>query len=242
MRLLEKEGFKVEPTKFSPYGVNFVSKPKMKFGDLDFFNKGYFEIQDEGSQLAAMRMKVKPGDIILDYCGGAAGKSLAFAPFTQNKGQIFIHDIRKNILLDAKKRLRRAGVQNFQISSDKNNLLSHLGGKCDWVLVDVPCSGTGTIRRNPEIKYNFSFEKFKEIRNIQQEILEEALLFVKPNKGKIVYTTCSILHEENLSQIVKFCGKHDWEIEDNNVFETLPQSRGMDGFFSTTLIKRGYKH
>lgn len=238
LKELRKEGFKVEPTEFSPYGITFLERPKMNFQAINSFKQGFFEVQDEGSQLASLRMKVKPGDIILDYCGGSAGKTLAFAPFTQNKGQIFIHDIRKSILLEAKKRLRRAKIQNFQVNSDKNALLSNIGSKCDWVLLDVPCTGTGTLRRNPENKYKFSFAKFSELRDVQAELLEEALLFVKPNKGRIVYTTCSILHEENLSQVTKFCSKHNWVIEDDSVFETFPKSNGMDGFFSATLIKK----
>lgn len=235
--ILYKEGFKVEETKHSPYGLTFITRPKMNFYSIESFKQGYFEIQDEGSQLASLRVKCKPGDIVLDYCGGSGGKSLAFAPFMQNRGQIFIHDIRKNILLEAKRRLRRAKIQNFQLQEDKSKLHSHLANKCDWVLLDVPCSGSGTLRRNPEYKYKFDIDKFKELRKVQEEILEESLLFVKP-KGKIVYTTCSILHEENLSQITKFCTKHGYEIENDSVFETIPESNGMDGFFSATLVKK----
>lgn len=208
----------------------------MNFFSLDLFKKGFFEIQDEGSQLVSLRIKTKPGDCVLDYCGGSAGKTLAFAPYMQNKGQIFVHDIRKNILLEAKRRLRRANIQNYQLADNKNKLLFSMKNKFDWVLLDVPCSGTGTLRRNPEFKYKFNLDKFEELRKVQLEILEESLLFVKP-KGKIVYTTCSLLHEENLSQVVKFCSKHNYSIEDDNVFETLPISNGMDGFFSATLIK-----
>lgn len=234
--LLIKRGFEVEETKYSPYGINFLSRPKMNFFSLDIFKDGYFEIQDEASQLASLRVKCKPGDIVLDYCGGSGGKTLAFAPFMQNKGQIFIHDIRKNILLEAKRRLRRAKIQNFQLQDDKSYLHSQLSNKCDWVLIDVPCSGSGTLRRNPEYKYKFSLEKFKELRETQEEILEEAMLFLN-SKGRIVYTTCSILHEENLSQITKFCTKNKFTIENDTVFETIPQSKGMDGFFSATLVK-----
>mmetsp|Transcript_13132 Transcript_13132/g.13714 ORF Transcript_13132/g.13714 Transcript_13132/m.13714 type:complete len:462 (+) Transcript_13132:27-1412(+) len=235
--LLRKEGFRVEPTKYSPYGVTFLSRPKTNFANIRIFNDGFFEVQDEASQLAALRVKAKPGDIILDYCSGSGGKTLAFAPFTQNKGQIFLHDIRKNILIEAKKRLKRANIQNFQLFGDKSLLHNAVAGKCDWVLLDVPCSGTGAMRRNPENKYSFSLEQLKSLREKQSEILEEALLYVKPEKGKIVYTTCSILHEENLSQVMKFCGKHNWKIENETVFETTPKSGGMDGLFSATLVK-----
>jgi len=178
----------------------------------------------------------KPGDIILDYCGGSAGKSLALAPFTLGKGQLFIHDIRKNILIEARRRLRRASVQNYQLHNDKEALRKILKGKCDWILLDVPCSGSGTIRRNPDLKMKFSLQRFDELLSIQETILEEATHFLKPN-GKIVYVTCSLIQDENLNQIVKFCKKFGFKIENETTFQTVPKSNRMDGFFSATLIK-----
>jgi len=171
---------------------------------------------------------------VLDYCGGSAGKTLAFAPFTQGRGQIFIHDIRKYILLEAKKRLRRAGVQNYQLNPDKEKLHTLLKNKCDWVLLDVPCSGTGTIRRNPDLKIKFSNERLIELLNVQEKILEESLDLLKPN-GKIVYVTCSLLREENINQIMKFCRKFGVKIDNDTIFQTEPKSGMMDGFFSVTL-------
>jgi 16S rRNA (cytosine967-C5)-methyltransferase len=170
----------------------------------------------------------------LDYCGGAAGKSLAIAPFTQGKGQIFVHDIRKTILMEAKKRLRRAGVQNYQLNNDKEDIRRILRNKCDWILLDVPCSGTGTIRRNPDLKYKFSLERLEETLHTQEKIFEESLDLIKPN-GKIVYVTCSILKEENINQIMKFCRKFGVKIDNDTIFQTEPKSKRMDGFFSVTL-------
>lgn len=95
---------------------------------------------------------------MVDYCGGSGGKALAFGPFLHNTGQIFIHDVRKGILLQARQRIRRAGLQNVQFHLDKAKLHRVVGGKADWVLVDAPCSGTGTLRRNPEMKWKFSME------------------------------------------------------------------------------------
>ena len=180
----------------------------------------------------------QPGDIIIDYCGGSAGKTLAFAPFTQNKGQIFIHDIRKNILLEAKRRLRRSGIQNYQLINDKEIIKKKLKQKCDWVLLDVPCTGTGTFRRNPCLKWKFSLPRLEELLMIQEQIFKESLDLIKPNTGKIVYVTCSLLQEENMSQIVKFCRKYDVKIENERVFQTVPKSKKMDGFFSVTLINK----
>ncbi len=173
---------------------------------------------------------------MLDYCGGSGGKTLAFAPFTQGKGQVFIHDIRKNIMVEARRRLRRAGIQNYQLNYDKDSIKNTLKNKCDWVILDVPCSGSGTVRRNPDLKWKFSIEKLEETLKVQESILVESLELVKP-KGKIVYVTCSLLQEENISQIYKFCKKYGLRIENDVVFQTVPKSRKMDGFFSVTLSK-----
>ena len=112
-----------------------------------------------------------------------------------------------------------------------------LSEKCDWVLLDVPCSGTGTIRRNPDMKWKFSFNRLEELLDTQEKIFEESLYYLKPG-GRIAYTTCSILQEENLNQVVKFCNKFGMKIEDDNIFQTLPKSKQMDGFFSVTLRKK----
>ena len=260
---LKQFNFQVAKTQFSPLGITIIKDnnnynkikdfdeeidsdivyntssrskiniraPKIK----DIFREGYFEIQDEASQLTICRLDIKQGDQILDYCCGSGGKALALASLTQNKGQIYLHDVRKKVLLESRKRMKRAGVQNFQIINNDGDKL-RLQFKMDWVILDVPCSGTGTLRRNPENKYKFSLDFLKELKVIQFDLLEEALLYVKPT-GRIVYITCSLLHEENLSQVVKFCSKHNWKIENNEIFETFPKSDGMDGFFSCVLIK-----
>lgn len=152
------------------------------------------------------------------------------------KGQIFIHDIRKNILVEARRRLRRAGVQNYQLHNDKNSLREILKNKCDWVLLDVPCSGSGTLRRNPDLKWKFSIEKLEETLKVQETILEEALDLIKPY-GRIVYVTCSLIQEENIYQILKFCKKFGLKIENDRIFQTVPKSKQMDGFFSVTLTR-----
>mmetsp|Transcript_7486 Transcript_7486/g.9049 ORF Transcript_7486/g.9049 Transcript_7486/m.9049 type:complete len:115 (-) Transcript_7486:250-594(-) len=114
-----------------------------------------------------MRIDTKPKQIILDYCAGSGGKTLAFAPFMHNTGQIYLHDIRKSVKVQAKQRLRRAGVQNAQFSHDKIELRKKLRQKCDWVLLDVPCSGSGVLRRNPDLKWKFTLEKLEELRKVQ---------------------------------------------------------------------------
>ena len=170
----------------------------------------------------------------MDYCGGSGGKTLAIAPFLMGKGQIFLHDIRKNVLLEAKKRLRRAGIQNYQIIQNKEELFENFKGKFDWIVLDVPCSGSGTLRRNPDLKWKFSHKKLEEYIYTQEKIFEESLNLVK-NSGRIVYITCSLFQEENMNQIVKFSKKFGVKIENDNVFQTVPTPGKMDGFFSVTL-------
>ena len=150
------------------------------------------------------------------------------------KGQIFLHDIRKNILLEAKKRLRRAGVQNYQLIQNKDELFEKFKGKFDWIILDVPCSGSGTLRRNPDLKWKFSYEKLEEYIHIQEKIFEESLKLLKPY-GRLVYITCSLFQEENMNQIVKFTKKFGVKIENDSVFQTVPTAGKMDGFFSVTL-------
>jgi 16S rRNA (cytosine967-C5)-methyltransferase len=139
-------------------------------------------------------------------------------------------------LVEARRRLRRAGVNNYQLHNDKIQLKEILRNKCDWILLDVPCSGSGTLRRNPDLKWKFSIEKLDELITVQQKILSEAVEMLKP-KGKIVYVTCSLIQEENLSQVVKFCKEYGFKIENEKIFQTVPKSRQMDGFFSVTLTK-----
>eukprot|EP00347_Sterkiella_histriomuscorum_P019483 403341461 len=239
MRAFKQNGWKVQPTQFAPHGIRFIQKPQGNFFAMQEFKEGNFEVQDEASQLLSMRVDAKPGDIVLDYCGGSGGKTLGFAPFMHNKGQIFMHDIRKSVLIQAKQRFRRAGIQNVQVHHDKEKLRSVLKEKCDWVMLDVPCTGTGVMRRNPDLKWKFSVEKMRETIKVQEIILDESLHFLNPKKGKIVYCTCSVLPEENLLQVIKFCDKHGFEIENGSHFTTYPKNRGMDGFFSATLIPKG---
>lgn len=231
--LLEKwnELYKITPTQTSPYGIKFLEK--IHFFSLSEFKEGLFEIQDEASQLIALLIKAEPGQQVLDYCAGSGGKTLAFAPFMQNKGQIYLHDIRPYILLECKHRLKRAGIQNAQIINPDSLQLSKLKKKFDWVLVDAPCSGTGTLRRNPDMKWRFTEEMLKRLVGQQRTIFEKALSFLKPS-GKIVYATCSLLQEENEKQIEHFLKTYPLKLE-NSLFQTLPTPGSMDGFFGATL-------
>jgi 16S rRNA (cytosine(967)-C(5))-methyltransferase len=228
-----KNSFSVSLCPLSPYGIRFHKK--INFFSLPEFKEGLFEIQDEGSQLVADLVDAKPGDQVLDFCAGAGGKTLAFAHKMDRQGQIYLHDVRSWILETAKKRLRRAGIQNAQLLFfEKKD--SRLHGKMDWILLDVPCSGTGTLRRNPDMKWKFTKEFLSDLLEVQQSIFASALPFLKPT-GKIVYSTCSLLPEENEKQIAHLAEVYDLELE-KPPLALLPQKGGMDGFFGAVLKKK----
>lgn len=223
--------YDVSPTLESPDGIIFHKK--MNFFQLPEFKEGLFEVQDEGSQLLAHLMKVQPGQQALDYCAGSGGKTLAFAPAMQGKGQIYVHDIRPFALQEAKKRLRRAGIQNHQILPPDSPYFAKLKKKMDWILVDAPCSGTGTLRRNPDMKWKFDHNMLTRLIGQQRMIFERALSFLHPD-GRIVYGTCSLLKEENQFQVEHFLSTYSLKIE-GSPFQTFPTIGGMDGFFGVVL-------
>lgn len=227
-----KDVYDISPTTHAAHGIIFHKK--INFFAQPEFKEGLFEIQDEGSQLLADLMEVGPNDQVLDYCSGAAGKALAFAPRMQEKGQIYIHDIRDSILLEAKKRLKRAGIQNGQLLSHSDPKKGRLKGKMDWVLVDAPCSGSGTLRRNPDMKWKFEVEALERLIQEQQAIFENALTFLKKD-GKIVYSTCSIFPVENEEQVALFEKKY--ALRTLKSHHSFPQKGGMDGFFGAVLSR-----
>ena len=191
--------FEVSPTTDSKTGIQFASK--VNFAELPEFKEGLFEVQDEASQLGAQLVRASPKDQILDYCAGAGGKSLAFAPRMGQSGQLYLYDIRPQALQEAKKRFKRAGIQNVQFN------LPTKQASMDWVVVDVPCSGTGTYRRNPDLKWKFDYIDLPFLIQQQRDIFEKALSYLHP-KGTIVYMTCSILPEENEKQVNYFQQKY----------------------------------
>lgn len=219
------------PCPFSEFGIIF--KKRVNLFQLEEFKQGLFEVQDEGSQLLAALVQAKPGDQVLDFCAGSGGKTLAFAHRMEGKGQIYLHDVRLHILQEARKRLQRAGIQNAQIALAKDPKLKKLKRKMDWVLVDAPCSGTGTLRRNPDLKWKFSLEMLKSLTGKQRTIFEQALSFLHP-QGKIVYATCSLLPEENEEQIAHFCRTYNLKVS-GEIFKSLPSEGGMDAFFGAVL-------
>ena len=215
--------------------AGIIFHKKINFFALDEFKEGLFEIQDEGSQLVADHMEISPNHHVLDYCAGSGGKTLAFAHKMQGKGQIYLYDIRPHALVEAKKRLKRAGVQNAQILDESKLKKKGLMGKMDWILLDVPCSGTGTLRRNPDMKWKLKPETIKRLLKEQQQIFHDTLKFLKPG-GKIVYATCSILKEENQLQVEKFMKEYHLKLE-KPFFQSFPKDGEMDGFFCAVLSR-----
>lgn len=225
--------YEVSPCLHSQNGIIFHKK--ISFFSLPEFKQGLFEIQDEGSQLLSELMQIEPGQQVLDYCSGSGGKTLAFAHKMRGKGQIFLHDIRPFALMEARKRLRRAGIQNAQVVESDEDKLKPLKKRMDWILVDAPCTGTGTMRRNPDMKWRFTDETLGRLVGQQRSIFEKALSFLKPG-GKIVYATCSILREENEEQVEHFLRTYSLE-RVGEPFQSLPVKGGMDGFFGQTMRK-----
>ncbi len=216
--------FEVSPTNYSKWGINFASK--VNFSALPEFQEGLFEVQDEASQLGSELVHPLSRQQILDFCAGAGGKSLAVAPLMQKSGQLYLHDIRPQALVEAKKRFRRAGIQNVQFN------LPPKKGLMDWVIVDAPCSGTGTYRRNPDLKWKFNSIDLPSLVQEQRLIFDEAHQYLNSH-GIIVYMTCSILPEENEEQIAYFQKKYSLKAVET--FQTLPLAGGRDGFFAVSL-------
>ncbi|WP_150495817.1 RsmB/NOP family class I SAM-dependent RNA methyltransferase [Roseibium aquae] len=171
------------------------------------YRKGWFELQDEASQIVALLSGVNVGDQVLDFCAGGGGKTLAMAAVMENKGQIYAHDADRLRLAPIHERLQRAGVRNVQVRDPASSSLDDLKEGMDTVFVDAPCSGTGVWRRRPDSKWRLSEGALKDRIADQRSVLREAAGFVKPG-GNLVYVTCSVLPEENDHQIEEFLAEH----------------------------------
>lgn len=218
----------------APCGI--VLKKRESLFSLESFRSGWFELQDEGSQLIAEKIEAKPGDWVIDLCAGSGGKSLALAPRLEGKGQMFLGDIRPKALVEAKVRLKRAGVQNAQTLTSDHPTWRRLKTSADWVLTDVPCSGTGTLRRNPDMKEKIDESSIARLIALQREIVKKAIAFLKPG-GRICYATCSLLKVENQSQVDYFCSHYNLELC-LPIFQTLIVENGPDGFFAAVMKKK----
>ena len=201
-----------EPTRWSPWGLRVRVSADAKSPSIHAepaFIKGLVEVQDEGSQVAALLSAAKPGEQVVDLCAGGGGKTLAMAAMMENKGQIFATDDDKRRLAPIHDRLKRAGARNVQVRAPKSvgGELDDLAGRMDLVLIDAPCTGTGAWRRNPDAKWRMRPGALEQRQKEQEEILDRAIGLLKPG-GRIVYVTCSVLDEENGAQVRAFLSRH----------------------------------
>jgi 16S rRNA (cytosine967-C5)-methyltransferase len=235
------KGTGAAPCRFAPDGIRIPSGP----GDYrqpnvqvePAFQKGWFEIQDEGSQLAALMAGVSPGESVLDYCAGGGGKTLELASLMGNKGQIHATDSDKSRLAPIFDRLKRAETRNVQVHPAKSDL-SALEDKMDCVLIDAPCTGAGTWRRRPDAKWRLSEAQMKLRMGEQAAILEAAKKYVKPG-GRLVYVTCSLFQEENAAQVEVFLAANpEFSFTDHaaRIAALIPGLRSEDTYLSAQGI------
>lgn len=190
-------GIPAGPTPYSPWGLRLADKPALT--KLDAFARGAVEVQDEGSQLLALLTDAKRGEMVVDFCAGAGGKTLALGAAMRNTGRLYAFDTSAHRLDKLKPRLARSKLSNVYpaaISSERDERVKRLAGKIDRVLVDAPCSGLGTLRRNPDLKWRQSPAAVEEMTARQAAILRSAARLLKPG-GRLVYATCSLLPQEN---------------------------------------------
>ena len=196
-KALAVAGIQSSATRFSPWGLRLAGKPALK--KLEPFLRGDFEIQDEGSQVLAMLVDPHRGEMVVDFCAGAGGKTLALGASMRSTGRLYAFDTSAHRLEAFKPRLARSGLSNVHpvaIAHERDDRIKRLAGKVDRVLVDAPCSGLGTLRRNPDLKWRQDMAAVTALASRQGEILQSAARLLKPG-GRLVYATCSILQQEN---------------------------------------------
>ena len=253
---LAATGIDAVPTPFSPWGLRVQGKPALN--KLDVFTKGEVEVQDEGSQLLALLLGPKRGEMVVDFCAGAGGKTLALGAAMRNSGRLYAFDVSGHRLDALKPRLARSGLSNVypaQIAHERDDRIKRLAGKIDRVLVDAPCSGLGTLRRNPDLKWRQSPVAVEELRVKQAAILNSAARLLKPG-GRLVYATCSLLASENEGIVEAFTEQHaDFqrqpaaealersqvgraaELDSQGCLRLWPHRHGTDGFFAAVWQK-----
>ena len=207
-KALAAAGIRSSATPYSPWGLRVEGKPPIN--KLEAFLRGEVEVQDEGSQLLAMLVDAKRGEMVVDFCAGAGGKTLALGASMRSTGRLYAFDTSAHRLDALKPRLARSGLSNVHpaaIAHERDERVKRLAGKIDRVLVDAPCSGLGTLRRNPDLKWRQSPEDVAELTQRQASILQGAARLVKPG-GRLVYATCSVLPQENEAIAEAFGAAH----------------------------------
>ena len=205
---LAQAAIKSVATPYSPWGLRIEGKPVLT--KLDAFTRGAIEVQDEGSQLLALLLDAKRGEMVVDFCAGAGGKTLAIGATMRSTGRLYAFDVSAHRLDALKPRMARSGLSNIHpaaIAHERDERIKRLAGKIDRVLVDAPCSGLGTLRRNPDLKWRQSAKAVQELVVKQAAILDSAARLLKPG-GRLVYATCSILPQENEAIAEAFTAAH----------------------------------
>jgi 16S rRNA (cytosine967-C5)-methyltransferase len=249
---LAQEGFDTVLTPYSPVGLRRAERAPLF--NTACFKEGLFEVQDEGSQLLALLLEPKRQEMVVDFCAGAGGKTLHLGALLANTGTVYAFDVSARRLERLKPRLKRSGLQNVRtsvIAHERDDRVRRLAGKVDRVLIDAPCSGVGTLRRNPDIKWRAL--DLAKLTEEQGRILTAAAALVKPG-GRLVYATCSLLREENDAVVEAFLGGHpDFRVAAVNeilarrrialtmtddFLRLLPHRHGTDGFFAAALDRQ----
>lgn len=249
---LEREGISSRPTLLSPVGL--VLGKRINVRAVHAFKDGFFEMQDEGSQLLSLLVDPAPGTVVMDACAGGGGKSLHLAALMQNRGTLISVDVEERRLANLQQRVERAGVSIAQIhlAGRKDTDLDTWKGKVDGVLIDAPCTGVGTFRRNPGAKVSFAGDDVGKMAQIQKTVLETYSQFVKPG-GRLVYATCSLLRQENEGAVEWFLSRHPEFVlqsaavilenqgikvrRSDNFLVLLPHETTTDGFFAALFRK-----
>lgn len=242
-----------ELTPYAPLGLRIRKKPALQ--NLPLFQNGAIEVQDEGSQLLAQIVGAKRGEMVVDFCAGAGGKTLALGAAMRNTGRLYAFDVSEKRLAKLKPRLARSGLSNVHpvvIAHENDAKVKRLAAKMDRVLIDAPCSGLGTLRRNPELKWRQTPEALAELNAKQTAILASAARMVKPG-GRLVYATCSLLDEENEAIVAQFAAGHEdfilvpmkdilaeqkIDLPMGDYLKLLPHVHETDGFFAAVFQRR----
>jgi len=251
---LAKEGIGAESTAYSPVGIRLQGKPALQKHPL--FLAGKVEVQDEGSQLLGYLVAPRRRQMVVDFCAGAGGKTLALGAMMHSEGRLYAFDTSDRRLANLKARLKRSGLSNIHpqhIDTEADARIQRLDGKIDRVLVDAPCSGFGTLRRNPDLKWRQHAEGIAQMVRKQTAILQSAGRLVKPG-GRLVYATCSLLREENQQVAEQFLERNPMfvltpahavlksqgiELDTGPYFRVLPNTHAMDGFFAAVMERSG---
>lgn len=250
LALLAADGIAASAAPYSPAGIRLAGKPAINRHAL--FMHGMVEVQDEGSQLLCHLVAPRRGEMVVDFCAGAGGKTLALGVMMRSTGRLYAFDVSEKRLTQFKPRLARSGLSNVhpqRIEGERDPRVGRLAGKIDRVLVDAPCSGLGTLRRNPDLKWRQTPADVEEMSRKQASILAGAARLVKPG-GRLVYATCSILREENEAVVDEFLaantgfGLHPAGeilrqerigLPMGDYFELWPHRHGTDAFFAAVL-------